>query len=785
MAWPEGDVFPEGWSTASAMGSKWYVDYDFSHSADASLAAVSSGMDMARLRSPTLTLASSADATFWLRLDGNASGAFTVDWVPPDDDASTLLYIAPIGSMEWAEQTVSIPAGTGYLLFRIVGYSGTEVQAWIDDVVLPESSAPTVASVPWPVTIAPLQAHAFWPIIIFDGARVVWPVAVVSATPDVASVPWRVQVVHESSASLGWPVSVLDAAVVGGLDGAGGWSAAPDGRWQPVVTLDGADIAARLTGAVSMQHADNAARTAQFAYLPASAVQPMSLIGRPVQIAFAQSGGVSAQTLFTGVIETPEIDVQTGVITCTCTDQAQDVWAAMSRPAIDALVGGRWHAALGEPADNHEYMRARLESVPASWALDALRRPAIVLWDAAARSVTVRTADVVDGSLSVSLPSRSELRSRVTCTLQYRFPRLRIRGASARYAQSRAFFVRGTLEGVEAKQWLTRDMIMGALEGAQSSGWTLAAPVEIEHPRPQTIEPTSSIGGLGGGYTITAKDAQSWALGFKALLRARWAQSITETRAVTVVWPQIEAQLGTPAAETIGATLESEFDSGKWEADETVAPTTFATFVGDLHEDYESDGATAADADAVMLALLDRAWVRLYGASRSGRVRFSLPCRPDLWLDTHVSVETPTLRAAGKIVEVEHVLDPTSGDAITQLAIAVGMPGATPAAQPLWSLPARPADPYSPPLSAYGCQIGTYVGGEIDSPVFNEATMIGFCTNIEDLGLTDAQRNSRNWYPLQLSIKSPDIAAESRDPREVASDTTIEVAVPTSLLEIL
>lgn len=782
MAWPEGDVFPDGWVN-TGLGPQWDIDTAVYASAGSSLGASASSFESAAVRTPSFSLGAAAPATFALRREG-ARGAFLVYYTPDGGSGETLLSLDIDGTVDWYTETVTVPAGTGFLQFRVQGFRGSASYAWIDDFTAPVSSAPDTASVLWPITIAPLKARAYWPIMIFDGARTSWPVTVSAATPAVVSVPWRLQVVQESSASLGWPIAVLDAAVVAGLDGAGGWAAAPDGRWQPVVLLDGADISAQLMGPVSVQHADNAARTAQFAYLPTAAVQPMALIGRPVRIAFAQAGGLSAQTLFTGVIDTPEIDIQTGVITCSCSDQAQDVWAAMSREQIDTLVGGRWHVALGDADDGFGYMQARLESLPAAWALDALQRPVVVPWDASARSVTVRQADFVGGSLSVSLPSRSELRSRVTCTLQYRYPRLHIRGASARYVQSLSFFVRGTLEGVEARQWLTRDMIMGALEGAQSSGWTLAAPVEIEHPRPQTIEPTGSIGGLGGGYTITAKDAQSWALGFRALLRARWAQSITETRTITVVWPQIEAQLGTPAAEVIGATLESDFDVGKWEADETVAPTTAVAFVGDLHEDYESPGATADDADAVMLALLDRAWVRLYGASRSGRVRFSLPCRPDLWLDTRVAVETPTMRAAGKIVEVEHTLDPSSGEAITQVAIAVGMPGDTPASQPTWSLPARPVDPYSPPLSAYGFLICSYVGGLIESPKFSEAEMIGFATNIEDLGLTDIERNSRNWYPLQLSIKAPDIAAESRDPRDIAAETTIEVAVPTSLLEI-
>jgi len=82
MAWPEGDVFPDGWSNASPMGAQWYVDTDVYFSAASSLTASASSFDSARLVSPGITLAAPGELTFMLRLAGSTSGEFTVGWYP-------------------------------------------------------------------------------------------------------------------------------------------------------------------------------------------------------------------------------------------------------------------------------------------------------------------------------------------------------------------------------------------------------------------------------------------------------------------------------------------------------------------------------------------------------------------------------------------------------------------------------------------------------------------------------------------------------------------------------
>lgn len=629
-----------------------------------------------------------------------------------------------------------------------------------------QETGPQYVVTPWPVAIVAPRA--------FTG----WPVDVVLPPERRAVTAWRVAIVAPQQAVTAWPVQVLDPSRLGGLDGAASWAAAPDGRWQAVVWLGTDNISARILGTVSVQIEADAARTAEFSFLPAAPIQPLGLIGQRVRLAFAQAGGVNAQTIFRGVVETPTIDLQTGVITCACHDQAQEVWANTPRETIAALVGGRWHVAVsGEPEDNFEYMRERLQSVGASWALDANQAPRILPWAAPSRTVTVRQSDVLDGSLAIDLPSREQLRTRIDVRMQYRYPVHRGRGISAQWAQPLNFFLPRITETMTKQAYIMPDVGMVESAADNPPGWERVT-LSIEHPPAGTWNVGTEL--QPAIYNISQLVAPSLAIGFSGTYRTRWQQTVTEDYTLAVVWDALEAQIGQPVGEEIGATLESQFDAPDWGNDPSVEPQINVFGVGDVSQPYYAPGAAPADRDEVLRTLLDRAWVRLWSASRTGRVRFALPCRPDLWLDTGCLLEGGRVRASGVIVALDHVLDVDAGRATTDIAVAVGMPGATPAALPVWSLPASPYVPALPSLDQLSATIGTYVGGLASSPPFEAETMIGLVTN-ED----GAEVPGRNYYPVGLTIGWPALTADDRDPRDIDATAVVSVAVPTDTLEIL
>lgn len=595
-------------------------------------------------------------------------------------------------------------------------------------------------------------------------------------SPAAITLPLRLSVGLSGAArTLGARLVVISDSYLGGFNGAGGWPSAPDGRWRPVVILGEADISASVQGELSVQHADNEARTAQFSFKPIAVLQPMEIVGRRVQIWFAQRGSVgepvAAQLIFTGVVERPTINMQTGLISCDCHDQMQEVAVNTTREWIVAQVGGRWRAEVsGEARDNWDFLRESLEAVPKSFVLDEQQLPRIIHWSEGLRAETVREADIVDNTLAVDLPSRDEVRTRITCRLQYRFNRLRGRGAVASYYRPVSFFLNGGLN--RQLQWLTPAMIKSSAEGLR--GWEIRS-LRIENPLPGAYQ----VGAVpeDGFYIIPTAIAPTLAVGFEARYSTTWVQTLTHDLTVELVLPDLEAQMGR-VSEEIGTTMEVPFDVRDWGTDPSVDPVLDIPLAGDVILPWHPEGSDFTARDEVLRTLLDRAWVRLWAASRSGRVRFAVPLRPNLWLDNQVTVETARLRARGKVVEVEHRMSIEEGEAVTSVTVAVGFPGGTTASMPTWTLPTIPAPDDEREPDAYSFEIGTFVGGELTSPVFDEEAMIGFSTNRERPPLL-----AENFYPHQLSIRAPNIEALDRDPLQIPVTQSIETAIPLDLLE--
>lgn len=692
------------------------------------------------------------------------------------------LFAQTVDGESWAvtAATESLPAVCNTLLADGDGFLAWQSDTWHSATGWVSNPFFADASATWYLVAPPATTTITLPLDI-----------TVESTAQTIALSLAIHQVPPVAVLLPLAVRRIDAAVFGGLDGAGGWPAAPDGRWRPVVVLDGVTVV-RIIGEVSVSFADNEASTAEFSFLPMAPLAPLALVRRPVRIAFAAVAAgqvINAQPIFIGVVETADIDLQTGVVKVVCQDQLQEIAARAPREWIDAAVGGRWHVAVsGEPADNREYLEARIASVPKSYALDPLQQLRVIPWRGAGlRTATVRDADYLDGSLSITFPSAAQIRTRISVRLQYRYVRLRARGAIAQWVQGIDFFIpwATTTNSYPGVIWPTVAMVEGACNGV--SGWELIAQPNIVHPpaRSWIVGPTPE----DGVYTITPAVAQDLVMGFTARFVTRWQQTVTEDYTIDVVCPALEEALGQQIPDELGATLAADFDQAEWSADTSVGPLMIGMgggagaanppTPGDRSQAWQPSGADEAARDDVMRALLDQAWVRLYDSTRTGRVRFDLPLRPDVWLDWWMTVDTERLHADGKVVSGTHTLDTASGRAVTSIEIATGMPGNVDAAQPEWDLPAAPAPAYTPPISAYSFRVGTYVGGAEDSPPFDDETMIGFATNLNEL-----EQEGREYYPHQLSMRSPDIAAEDRDPLDLTATATVAVDVPTQILEI-
>lgn len=140
--WPEGDVIPVGW--ASTGDRSWYEDSSQSHSASISLRAdVSNGLELARLVTSQVDIATPGTLAFWLRLTGSPVG-FKV-WHAPVGGGTTseLLNLDQVSQYDgvWREFSLAVPSGVAVIQFELRSSFTGSASAWLDDVVLPVGEA--------------------------------------------------------------------------------------------------------------------------------------------------------------------------------------------------------------------------------------------------------------------------------------------------------------------------------------------------------------------------------------------------------------------------------------------------------------------------------------------------------------------------------------------------------------------------------------------------------------------------------------------------------------------
>jgi hypothetical protein len=355
-------------------------------------------------------------------------------------------------------------------------------------------------------------------------------------------------------------------------------------NWRARCVIDGVDVSAQMVGQASVTAEEGAARIAQLTLQPPSGtIAPLDYVGKAISLDYVLViGGVDVpRRLFTGRIDTPSYDPDTTLLQLTCTDDLQNVVAALDRSVIDALVGGRYSEAVqGETDDNWDYAQALLTTVAASLDAGASGGLRVTPWESAAVWATWGEADLLYQRASLSLPQRSRLTNRVDIAFDYRYNRLRQRFGSAGWS--------GTQIDMAPTGWAypTQQDVLGAAGG---TGWTVTN--AVFYPAPAAI-PHSS-----GGFIRPADGTIDMAI---LQMTQRHAQTITEGYALTVSAPESIAANGELAHAMRGA-LASEFAGSAWESALDVEPL----FGADGEVDHAPD-APRAVADYAIQTLLDR-----------------------------------------------------------------------------------------------------------------------------------------------------------------------------------
>lgn len=552
------------------------------------------------------------------------------------------------------------------------------------------------------------------------------------------------------------------------------FSAAHGLRWSPLVEIGGVDVSARLSGAIRISAAEDAARVATLTLIPASPAQLDSLANSTVAIGVRLESGayVGFYRLFTGRVEqVSDFNPAFRTVEISCRDGWQERPAACaSAAAVHALFGGlatiapkmmQWNDAAPDPAG---YFNALLETLPGATFIDAGGLWRVVRWAIGAPAATFAAGDVFDESIVVSRRSRAELPGVFRGTLKHRHPRLHC--AELALTWTRVNYTDFVVHGVP---WLTKATAQAALDGL--SGWKIKGKAVMGSPIPGTYGVL--VGGNTVYYTISPEQAPLLCASLSATVYRRWYQEVETSYRFEIVIPG-----GSDREQAVSGAVASNFDSSAWESSEAtdtgidiwaangpvpaVPPSGFEAQPlpyppGNGAMDHWAD-MTQADLDACAAALVAKVVRQATAALRGDVVSFSRPIDPRWEIGTVLALNADGVAATGQVAEFEHVLDVNSGAAETTFRISCpsAAPGTTGSSATVSAPPVVVSHNLAPPT--LGNHFGAMVGNTMTP---NPDLLQGFLFNV--LPSAAAYDGSVPIYHEQFRVIMPGIGAGDRN----------------------
>ena len=181
----------------------------------------------------------------------------------------------------------------------------------------------------------------------------------------------------------------------------------------------------------------------------------------------SSGSATDVQRLFTGIVDTPTLNLDLRTIAIRATDNLQNIVEAMDAAAIDAAILDGYHSPVIFDPAARGWSRAqdRLSTVPQSLDLTPAGVMRVTDWaPAVSPAMSFTAAHLLDGSLSVSLSSRHSLVNRVNVDFGYRFPRVKAEGWPLTYS----YVYEGDIDTFCRRQQstLTRAAVESAIEAA-------------------------------------------------------------------------------------------------------------------------------------------------------------------------------------------------------------------------------------------------------------------------------------------------------------------------------
>jgi hypothetical protein len=531
------------------------------------------------------------------------------------------------------------------------------------------------------------------------------------------------------------------------------------------VLIDSVDQSAKLTGTVQIDIGEGVARTASFTLVLSTGVSDIvGWTGKSVVI--KSNIDSNLVTEFTGVIDTPTYDIESGLATFKCTDNLQEHFETKSKSEIDTLTpGAYWSEAVFNDSEGWEYTQERMSAIPASLDMDSSQSVRITDWAAKTTpDYTFNTSGFIHGSLkNPEYANRRNIINAVDLELEYRYTRLKERQQAYSFDDglTDAQFTCGM--ATNPYPMPTKARVLSAIEG---TGWEI------------TVEPTWSTITVGGPHSpcgIYQYANPFLVRGVDFTIGRRYAQAVTEKYTIHIESADSIAAFGEVAISQ-SASEETIYDTSTWNAS-LIADgwSGFGTPATDVNSDKYVNKDNDTTRQNALNTAINVAKTKILASHRNNSVSFDIPYHQVLDVIHTGQISSSKLTAKGKVSRVLKQINTLTGEAVCAVTLKLSKKfgTGTPTADDLPSTP--DGLPSSTDTQTVDLDLEWHLGGQ-DSTEYDEdwSGWIADYYSVTEPGHTP--------YPTEFVVHTPAITLNSIDNIEPSDSSHVNVTIPDDTL---
>lgn len=575
--------------------------------------------------------------------------------------------------------------------------------------------------------------------------------------------------------------------------------------WDALLIVNGQEIShSILKGMIKTDHQESSSSLMTFMIQPPFGVQDLTqYVGKTVTLDYLEPSKVTR--IYTGIIDSPEIDINGKRITFNCTNDRETLINEKMQTLVKSI---GFYSPQKTPTDNpSEELEQRLRTVPTAVDFDFNENVQITSWFAKGTAdFTFTNPDVYYDTPSITWYNAARVTNKININFVYQYQRLyhlqrQFRWQST-YANNICDFtsygyslcprdaIRNALDGTG---WKVRGSI--AFDDLWPSGWYTCGGVDFawstQSLQGQSVAVTDSEGNpvkdsdgnqvYESVLTGITNYGNIYCLGFTANMTTRWLQNIDEIYNLTVTAPQSIEQLGT-IEENRSGNIEANEDElvSNWENYTQYQNPPLSTITTSSY--YIDRRNNVNDFEQSLTGLINEARTSILSAHRQTTVNLRVRVNPNIQLRHTVETNIDPIKCRGKVRRIQHILDVINRNrTYMNLDIAIFQAGTSAVTDSSFVNPSKPTDSIN--LDTSSINLNSWYGvdpNNIPSNLFNGH--IGNRYLVERLGTTT--NRYRTNYQEAFIVDTPAISNNLRLQRDLLKSGSYNVSIPNDYLVI-